>query len=75
MHDKELVIVTLRDFPSIRETFITNIRKNNVVPSLDDLIGKLTHEESRMASRDRMQKNVEGEPITFITHNKKKKEK
>lgn len=75
MHDNELVIVTLRGPPLIWKTPIATIGNNNVFPSFDELVGKLIQEESRMVSRGKIQKYEEGEPTTFVTHNKKKKGK
>ena len=49
--DKGLVIVSLRGIPSICETFITSIIKNNTLSSFNDIVGNLTQEESRMISR------------------------
>ena len=71
--DKELVIMILRGLPHIWETFITTISNNNVLPSFDELVGKLTYEESRMISRGRIQKHEEVESVAFITNDKKKK--
>jgi len=72
---KELVVVTLRGLPPIWETFITTISNTNVLPSFDEIVGKLTREESRMIGRGRIHKHEEGEPIAYIAHDKKKKEK
>jgi len=41
------VIVTLRGLPHIWETFIT-ISNNNIFSSFDEIVGKLTQEESKM---------------------------
>eukprot|EP00253_Pinus_taeda_P032761 PITA_32761 len=73
--DMELVIITLRGLPPIWETFINTISNNIVLPSFDEIVGKLTQEESRMISRGRIQKHEEGEPAKFVTQNKKKKGK
>ena len=75
MLERELVIVTLRGLPSIWESFIRAIRNNNTFPSFDYIFIKLTQEESRMISRGKIQKHEEGEPIAFITQNKKNKGK
>lgn len=73
--NRELVVVTLRGLPPIWETFNTTISNNNVFRSFDELVGKLTQEESRMISRGRIQKHEEGEAVAFVTHNRKKKGK
>ena len=73
--DRELVIVTLRSLPPIWETFFTTISNNNSFLSFDEIVGKLAQEQSRMVSRGRIQKHEEGEPVAFVTHNKKKKAK
>ena len=73
--DRELVVVTLRGLPPIWETFITTISNSNVLPSFDEIVGKLTQEESKMIARGRIQKHEEGEPIAYTTHDKRKKEK
>jgi len=70
--NRELVSVTLRGLHPIWETFITTIRKNNILLSFDEIVGNLTQEELRMISRGRIQKHEEGEPATFIAHDKKK---
>ena len=75
IHDRELVIVTHTGFPLIWETFITTISNKNTLSSLDEIVGKLTQEESRMISRGRLQKHEEGELTALVTHNKKKKGK
>jgi len=71
----ELVVVTLRGLPPIRETFVTTINNNNVLSTFDKIVGKLTQEESRMIVRGRVQKHEEGEPTAYITHGRKKKRK
>eukprot|EP00253_Pinus_taeda_P023604 PITA_23604 len=71
--DRALVVVTLRGLPSIWETFITTISNKNVLPSFDEIVGKLTQEELRMIGRGRIQKHEEGEPVAYIIHDKKKK--
>ena len=71
--DMELVVVTLRGLPPIWETFITTISNTNFLPSFDEIVGKLTQEESRMIARGRIQKHKEGEPIAYNAHEKKKK--
>lgn len=40
--NRALVIVTLRGFPSISETFITIINNNNVLPTYVEIVGKVT---------------------------------
>ena len=55
----ELFIVPISIIPPIFETFITTISKNNVLPSFDEILGKLTQEESMMVSRGRIQKHQE----------------
>ena len=70
--NKELVIVTLRGLPPIWETFITTISKNNSFLSFDELVGKLTQEESRMISRGRIQGSKKGEPTVYVAQGKKK---
>jgi len=55
--DRELVVMTLRGLPPIWETFITTIRNTNLLPSFDEIVGKLTQEESRMIGRGRIQMN------------------
>jgi len=72
---RELVVVTFRGIPSILETFITSISNNNILPSFYEIVGKLTQQESRMITRGRIQKNEEGEPVVYITHEEKKKKK
>lgn len=69
----ELVILTLIGSPPIWETFITTIINNNILSSFDEIVAKITQEESRMISRGRIQKHEEGEPVAYITHDKRKK--
>lgn len=73
MSDRKLVIVTLRGLPPIWETFITTISNNNVLPSFDEIFGNLTQEESRMIARGRIQQHEEGYPVSYISHEKRKK--
>lgn len=75
MPNRELVVVTLRGLPPIWEIFITTISNKNVLPKFNEIVGKLTQEESRMIARRRIQKHEEGEPTTYITYDKRKKEK
>jgi len=55
--DRELVFVSITGLPPIWETFIFAIRNNDVLPSFDEIFGKLTQEESRMISKRRIQKH------------------
>lgn len=72
---RDFFVTTLRGIPPILETFIMTISNNNFLPSLDDIVGKLTQEESRMIVRGRIQKHEEGEPSAYIAHDKRKREK
>ena len=72
--DRGLVLVTLQGLPSIWETFISTISNNDKFLTFDELVGKHTQEENMMISRGRIQKYEEGEPSTFSTQDKKRKE-
>ena len=67
--------MNLRGIPLVWETFITTIGNNNFLPSFAEIFGKITQEESRMIARGRIQKHEEGEPIAYIAHDERKREK
>lgn len=67
--------MTLIGLPLFWETFITTMSNSNVLQLFDEIVGKLTHEESRMIERGRIQKHTQGEPIAYIAHEKRKKAK
>lgn len=75
MLDKELVVVTLTCLLPIWETFITIISNNNVLLTFGEIVGNLTQEESMIIASGRIQKNEEGQPDAYITHDRRKKEK
>lgn len=68
---KELIIMTLRGFPSIWKTFITTSNNNNVLLKNDEITGKLTEGESILIARERIQKHEEGETTVYIFHGKR----
>lgn len=73
--NRELVLITLGGLPMNWDTFITTISNNGKFPTFDEILSKYTQEETRMISTRRTQKHEEGEPTTFATQGKKKKEK
>lgn len=75
MFDGELVLATLGGLPPIWETFITTTSNNDKFPTFDELVDKSTHEETRMISRGRNQKNKQGEPFAVSIQDKKWKGK
>lgn len=71
--DREIVLIALGGLAPIWDTFITTIRKNDMFPSFDELMGNCTQEETKMISRGRIKKQEEGEPTTFVSQGKKRK--
>ena len=73
--DKEFVMTTLNDLPPSWESFIQIISGRTKLPKFDKLWQDCTHEETRIATRQRLHGPQVEENQAFITHVKKGKGK
>ena len=71
--EKDLVMTTLNGLPPSWESFIKTISGQTKLPKFDKLWAKCTHEETRIAARQRLHGIQPEENQAFVLHTKKGK--
>ena len=73
VNDKELVTITLNGLPTFWEPFIQGVCARDKLPSFDKLWADDVQEESRLISRNILQRPIENEDQALAAHSQKGK--